>query len=164
MPAEAGEAGEVVIRRTQLCTILDRQGSKVSVGGEISGGSDMLQQTSQDAGVLRPRMGDGHGRMMEPVFHEGKSRIDAERLVVQSCSCGDAKESEDHDPREEQCFAARKRFFQPGKRRPIKRRVSIHGIDKKVGVREYHFPFAIFRRISWSSSSEASWSALSTLK
>jgi hypothetical protein len=106
VPAKAGEAGEVVIRGTQLCTILYRQGSKVSVGGQISRGSDLLQQTAQDAGVLRAWMGDGHGWMIEPAFHEGKSRFDVQRLVVQSCSCGDPQKTEDHDPRQEQCFAA----------------------------------------------------------
>jgi hypothetical protein len=91
----------------------------VSVGREISGGSDLLQETVQDAGVFRPWMGDGHGRVIEPGLYKGKRRFDAERLVVQSCSCGDAKKSEDYDPRQEQGFAAGKRLFQPGKTRTM---------------------------------------------
>src|ERR1700728_6234 len=109
-------------------------------------------------------MGDGYGGMIEPAFHEGKRRFDGEWLVVQAWSCRDAQKPEDHDPWEEQGFAGRKLPFKPGKGRTMRGRVSIHRIDEEIGIRNRHFSRAIFRRISWSSSSEATWRALSTLK
>ena len=164
LPAKAGEASEIVVSGSQFGVVFHGERGEVGIGGEIAGSSCCIQESTQDAGVLGAGMGNGHGRVIEPGLHEGKGRFDAERLVVQPCSCRDPQKSEDHDPGQEQCFAARKRLFQPGERGSIRRRVSIHRIDKKISVREYHFPCAIFRRISWSSSSEASWRALSTLK
>jgi len=60
LPAQAGEAGEIVISGSQFGVVFHGERGEVGIGGEIAGRSCCVQESTQDADVLWAGMGNGH--------------------------------------------------------------------------------------------------------
>ena len=80
--------------------MLDRQGSKVSVGCEVSAGAQRLKQVAENGQVARTGMHDCRRRLIQPRSHQIESRIRTQRAREQARPSRKPKESEKDIPRE----------------------------------------------------------------
>ena len=72
LPAETAEAGEVRIGGAEVALVFDGKGGQMSVGGEVSSGSEGSKQVEEDGCVSLPRVEDAHLGLCEPGFDVGQ--------------------------------------------------------------------------------------------
>ena len=93
-PAQLGKAREIGVVRVKLGLVLDRQGGKLHVGGQIGGHSEVAKKAKRELDMPRTRQKKAHLGTLKPGF-DARQAIDHRQRWIEHSRIGrDANETE----------------------------------------------------------------------
>ncbi len=136
--AQSRESTEVAVEAAQLGTVLDGKRGEVGVGDEIAARACADQQARQHGGVAFSGVKEAGARVVEPVVDLPQGLIDGERARKDAGACGDAQETQQHDPGIANAVGRVMRVFQPARCGGLLRRIGVDRVQQHVEVGHLH--------------------------
>ena len=128
-PSEAGEAGEVRIRRVESAIVLHRQRCQLGIGREIAGRSDGAQKAGEEAGVPMCGLHDADVRLRKPLLNTLERVFNRPGVHEHNAVGGQPNETEQDCPCQGNWLRAGKRCVPPLARGGVPGRIQVVGME-----------------------------------